>query len=155
MRIQVTGSRNWGHVLTEKPSKYKDNNYLDYAAWERVAILLLRAQEKYGDELKVCEGHAEGLDIMVYALCLQMGIEVKPMPADWENFGRSAGPIRNQQMIDEFDPELGLAFSNDIKNSRGTKDMCRRLIKADIPTFLFSITPSSYNKKRLTKEDLL
>jgi len=32
------------------------------------------------------------------------GIEVARFPADWDTHGRAAGPIRNQQMLDEANP---------------------------------------------------
>ncbi len=50
-------------------------------------------------------------------------------PADWNTHGRAAGPIRNQQMIDECKPDLVVAFPG----GRGTADMVRRARAADIP----------------------
>ena len=49
-------------------------------------------------------------------------------PADWQTHGRAAGPIRNQQMIDEGKPDLVLAFPG----GRGTADMVRRANRAGI-----------------------
>lgn len=50
-------------------------------------------------------------------------------PADWSAHGRAAGPIRNQQMIDDGRPTLIVAF----KGGRGTEDMVRRARAAAIP----------------------
>lgn len=50
----------------------------------------------------------------------------KGFPADWKRYGKAAGPIRNQQMIDEGKPDLVLAFHENINESRGTKDMVAR-----------------------------
>lgn len=139
MRLQFTGSRNWGHDHYQSAHQtIASNNYLSWKDWEAVAIVLLKAQEKHGDDLTVCEGHADGLDIMVYALCIQMGIEVISMPAAWKIYGKAAGPIRNQQMIDEFKPHHAVAFSHDLTHSRGTKDMVNRLRKAGIPTTIIT-----------------
>ena len=53
---------------------------------------------------------------------------VMPYRADWKAHGRAAGPIRNQQMIDEAHPDMVLAFPG----GRGTADMVRRARKANI-----------------------
>ena len=42
--------------------------------------------------------------------------------ANWTKHGRAAGPIRNQQMLDEGRPTLVVAFPG----GRGTADMVRR-----------------------------
>lgn len=46
----------------------------------------------------------------------------KAYPANWLKHGRAAGPIRNQQMLDESKPDLVVAFPG----GRGTADMVRR-----------------------------
>ena len=51
-------------------------------------------------------------------------------PADWTTYDRSAGPIRNQQMLDEGQPEAGFAFYTDKSQSRGARDMASRLFLA-------------------------
>lgn len=63
---------------------------------------------------------------------------VKPFPAKWNIYGRRAGPIRNQQMIDEGSIDLAFGFHNDIENSKGTKDMRDRLIKHNIKYYIVS-----------------
>jgi len=57
-------------------------------------------------------------------------------PPDWNTHGRAAGPIRNQQMIDEGRPTMGIGFPG----GNGTADMARRLKRAGIPT-IFPHTP--------------
>ena len=49
-------------------------------------------------------------------------------PAEWDKYGVSAGPIRNQKMIDEGKPDLVFAFPG----GRGTTDMIRRAAVAGI-----------------------
>lgn len=53
--------------------------------------------------------------------------------ADWGQYGKAAGPIRNQQMLDEGQPTLVIAFHDDLENSKGTKDMVKRAKKAEVP----------------------
>jgi UDP-N-acetylmuramoylalanine-D-glutamate ligase len=42
--------------------------------------------------------------------------------ADWRKYGRAAGPIRNQEMLDLNKPDVVVAFPG----GRGTADMVRR-----------------------------
>lgn len=50
-------------------------------------------------------------------------------PADFKSLGRKAGPIRNQRMLDEHQPDIVIAFPG----GRGTDDMVRRAEKAGVP----------------------
>jgi DNA-binding MurR/RpiR family transcriptional regulator len=58
-------------------------------------------------------------------------------PADWEAYGKAAGPIRNQRMLDEGKPDLVIAFS-DLPTTSGTYDMIKRAKAAGIPVYLVS-----------------
>jgi hypothetical protein len=57
-------------------------------------------------------------------------IEIK-YHADWEQFGKRAGPIRNEKMIREAGAELVLAFP--LLDSRGTKHTIELAEAAGIP----------------------
>ena len=48
--------------------------------------------------------------------------------AQWDKYGKAAGAIRNQQMLDEGKPELVVAFPG----GRGTEDMVNRAKKAGL-----------------------
>lgn len=54
------------------------------------------------------------------------GIKVLSFPADWQKHGLAAGPLRNQQMLDEGKPDLVVAFPG----GKGTADMVRRAVGA-------------------------
>lgn len=58
-------------------------------------------------------------------------------PADWEKYGKAAGPIRNKQMLDEGKPDMVIAFL--APDSRGTKNMIEQAEKADIPVKVVNI----------------
>ena len=51
-------------------------------------------------------GGARGADFMAGKFAEWARIPVKEYPADWQKHGRAAGPIRNQQMLDEGKPDL-------------------------------------------------
>lgn len=113
MRLLITGDRNWsndqiiGAVLTSLAHDYPD--------------------------LVLIEGGANGADILSADIARYLGIKVLEFKADWNRFGRGAGPIRNQQMLDEGKPTAVMAFHPDLKNSRGTLDMVKRARRANLP----------------------
>jgi hypothetical protein len=58
-------------------------------------------------------------------------------PARWRELGKAAGPIRNQEMLDDpLKPDVVVAFHDHLGSSRGTKDMVMRALKADLPVKL-------------------
>jgi hypothetical protein len=67
----------------------------------------------------------------------ELGLEVRKYPAKWHTYGKAAGPIRNREMLKE-NPELVIAFHDDIKNSKGTKDMVTIAQKAGITVVIIS-----------------
>jgi hypothetical protein len=77
-------------------------------------------------------GLARGADQMAVDWADAHDIWVEGYPAQWTQQGRAAGPIRNQQMLDEGRPELVLAFHDNLDESKGTKDMVTRARKAGI-----------------------
>lgn len=68
------------------------------------------------------------------------GVARVPYPANWKRHGRSAGPRRNQAMLDYLLARLNhdchgievIAFHDDLESSRGTKDMVDRAHKAGV-----------------------
>jgi hypothetical protein len=72
-------------------------------------------------------GAASGADAMAGRWAGANGVSVTTFPADWNRYGRSAGPRRNQAMVDS-EPDLVVAFPG----GRGTADMVRRAEAAGI-----------------------
>ena len=116
MRILICGDRDWklfGPIMRE-----------------------LRARRK--DVTVVIHGCARGADTVAGKVAYSLGIKVERYPADWTKYGKGAGPIRNQQMLDDGKPDLVLAFHEDIASSKGTADMVRRAKEAGIPVEIFT-----------------
>lgn len=86
----------------------------------------------------VIEGEAPGADTLARRAAEQLGIPVLPFPADWDRYGRAAGPLRNARMLEEGKPDLVLAFSEDLNSSRGTADTVARARRAGVPVRLIS-----------------
>lgn len=82
----------------------------------------------------VIHGAARGADYLAGKVARRLGIKVEEFRANWDKYGKAAGPIRNQEMLDALlDYRNGnacvsaLAFHSDIESSKGTKDMIRKL----------------------------
>lgn len=92
----------------------------------------------------IVHGAAPGADSLADSLAKQLGFEVRPYPADWTAHGRSAGPIRNANMLKrEHTPEepidLVLAFSKDFVRSQGTRDMVNRSKRVGLQVECYSV----------------
>lgn len=107
MRILVCGGRDF------------DDEY-----W--VARVLDEYREKLKGDIVIIHGGATGADKLADEWATAHNVETVVFPADWHGLGRAAGPIRNQQMIDEGKPDLVIAFPG----GRGTHDMERRAYAA-------------------------
>lgn len=121
MRVLVCGDRNWS-------DKEFINNVLRETWYEL---------DEHGIPLVIIHGCARGADSIAGKIGEQQSLEVIKFPADWERYGRSAGPIRNQQMLDEGKPDLVIAFNDAIDASKGTKDMVNRAKKSGIKTMVY------------------
>lgn len=75
----------------------------------------------------VLHGDASGADRLAGQWAKSRNIAVEAYPADWKKFGRAAGPIRNQKMLDE-NPDILIAFPG----GKGTADMVSRAKKAGL-----------------------
>lgn len=116
-KVLICGDRNW-------TDKEKIREYVE--------IL-----HKKHDDLVIIEGEARGADSLVRDCAKELGVIVEAYPADWNQYGRAAGPIRNQQMLETV-PDMVIAFHDDIENSKGTKDMVNRAKKIGIKTLIIS-----------------
>lgn len=76
----------------------------------------------------IISGMAKGADTLAIEWAIVNWCTWEEYPADWETYGKAAGHIRNQQMIDEGKPNLIVA----LPGGRGTADMIRRGKKAGV-----------------------
>lgn len=80
----------------------------------------------------VIHGGARGADQIAGMWARSHGLREEVYLADWAKYARSAGPRRNQQMLDDGKPTRAYGFRS-AGESRGTDDMTRRLQAAGIP----------------------
>lgn len=115
MRVLACGDRNWD----------------DLFIIERVLAFL-------GPNDTLINGCARGADTLAAWAASENGCKLEDYPADWNTHKKAAGPIRNQQMLDEGKPELVFAFHSNLQSSKGTKDMVKRAVGAGIPVYVIS-----------------
>lgn len=115
MRLLVCGDRNWSN-----------RQFL----YDTLDDLL----EESETPIVVIHGAARGADTMAGEWGMSHKLLVLEYPAQWHVYGKSAGPIRNRQMLEEGKPELVYAFHQNIAISKGTKDMVAQAQKAGIRT---------------------
>lgn len=92
------------------------------------------------DELTITEiihGAARGADTMGGRYAEERGTPCHAFPADWKKYGKSAGPIRNIQMLVEGKPDLVVAFMG--PNSRGTAHMVSIAQKQGVETIIVPV----------------
>lgn len=99
-------------------------DYSNHAALER-ALLHLHGRRPI---TLLIHGDAPGADRLAARIADLHGIPTMAFPADWSGLGKAAGPIRNQQMLDEGRPDGVMAFPG----GSGTADMVRRAIAAGL-----------------------
>lgn len=125
-RILVYGGRNFG-VLTDEQS-----NYIGMDANAACAILAVLCSLPTGvsNVDTIVSGGATGADALgeMVGNALSMTIEVHE--ADWDRYGKSAGPRRNKVMV-----ESGLDYAVKCPGGRGTAHMTNLLLKAGVPTY--------------------
>jgi hypothetical protein len=74
-------------------------------------------------------GAAKGADTLAAIWAKDSGVPCQAFQANWEADGKSAGPIRNQRMLDIGLPHLVIAFPG----GAGTADMVRRAEYRKVP----------------------
>lgn len=90
-------------------------------------------------------GDARGIDRMSEDVTSHLDRIIERYPANWDEHGRSAGPIRNSVMLKrvrELQAEgltvVVFAFHNDIASSKGTAHMGLITRKAGVPLHVVS-----------------
>jgi len=94
---------------------------------------------------EVVEGECRGADTLSRLAAKELGIKVIPEPAKWNQYGHGAGPIRNLKML-TYQPDIVLAFHDEIWNSKGTKDMISKAESKGVKVVLISHTETEEPK---------
>lgn len=113
IRVLVCGDRNWTDATVIR---------------ETLARVVAQAR----GPVTVVHGMARGADSLGAAAAAGLGLNVEGYPANWNKYGRAAGPIRNKKMLDSGLDRV-LAFHHDLDQSKGTANMVKIATKAGVP----------------------
>jgi predicted Fe-Mo cluster-binding NifX family protein len=100
----------------------------------KVIISAFETLLKEGPIDSVIQGGAMGADYFSSLEAARRGIKVFEFPAEWEKYGRSAGYVRNAQMLKE-NPDVVLAFQ--VGKSPGTENMVQIAQKKGIRVIIY------------------
>lgn len=81
----------------------------------------------------VC-GMAKGVDTHGMYWAKDKGIPWKEFPADWDRYGKAAGPIRNKQMAEYADAAIVIHL-----NTKGSRNMISQMEKLKKPVYEWSV----------------
>lgn len=110
IRFAVTGGRGWGRVGTMAERKA-----------ERLRLFtVLDAEVDTAQVVLLVVGDAPGADAMAIAWARARGVRWQCFRAEYR-YGKYAGPIRNQRILDDGRPDFLIAFPGG-----NTADMMRR-----------------------------
>ena len=82
---------------------------------------------------QIIQGGARGADSLAKEWAVRQGVPCREFPADWKQYGKAAGQIRNAQMLNEGRPDLVIAFPG----GRGTANMVARARNAGVAVVEF------------------
>jgi hypothetical protein len=99
----------------------------DYNDKEVIRETLVALKQMYPDAMLI-HGGAPGADAMAGWIGGTIGFDIEVHVAQWAKYGKAAGPLRNQEMLDSG-IDLVVAFPG----GRGTADMVERARLAGVP----------------------
>ena len=128
IRVLICGSRTW-----------------------RDAFPIRAVLRQYADvgQTVVINGAAKWADSLADFYARSMSLEVEAYPADWSQYGKRAGYVRNSQMLTEGKPDVVWAFvDKPLAESRGTKMMVDIARKGGVPCYVVeAISPPTPDER--------
>ena len=91
--------------------------------------LLFATLNALEEPVALVHGAARGADCLAGKWARKNNVLEISVPAEWDIYGRSAGYIRNKKMVDDYCPDLILAFPG----GKGTKMMMDIAMARGIP----------------------
>ena len=89
---------------------------------------------------EIISGHARGVDTFAEEYAGMAGIKCTVFKAEWNLYGKAAGPIRNKAMLNYAMEETPVVIAFWDLNSRGTKNMIEQARKAGVKVVIVPIT---------------
>lgn len=72
----------------------------DFNNYELLETTLIHLLQYVDEDIEIVSGTCDGADKLGEMFAAENNHLVKRFPADWEKYGKSAGPLRNKQMAE-------------------------------------------------------
>jgi hypothetical protein len=95
--------------------------FSDYELLKHEVKKFIVEEIKTKKNLEIVSGKAKGADRLGEQFAAEFGIQVKQFPANWNEHGKKAGPMRNEKMAQYATGEYCICFWDG--SSRGTENM--------------------------------
>jgi hypothetical protein len=118
-RVLITGSRHWTDKETIREALFTE--------WKEAG--------KPEEMIVITGACMTGADAYAERVGKAFGWKVETHPADWERYGRAAGPVRNRSMA-SLGADVCLAFP--FTDSKGTANCIKAAQEVGIPVKIFS-----------------
>ena len=132
-------------VTVAGPRDYTNKEFVDKMLEEILSDILAKKVLP----IHIVEGGAYGVDALAKLYALQNKLPYTEVKADWDKYGRSAGPRRNQKMAEMSD--YCIVF---FKGSRGSASMIAEALKKNVPVYVISISENVGIGKKMLVTDL-
>ena len=112
-------------------------HFKDYERLESTMNEVMNKIAPWRDVVEIVSGHCEGADQLGELYAKNHDLPCKVIPAQWEKFGKSAGPIRNSEMVKyaaEAEMPVVVAFRS--PRTTGTNDTVKKATKQGFKVFV-------------------
>ncbi len=99
----------------------------------------------------IIEGGARGVDLAAKTFAKHMRWPVMTFEANWEEYGKSAGPIRNKQMAKECDALIAIWDGK----SLGTRNIIESVNSLGKPAFVYNYGFNEEEAERFASDERL
>ena len=93
----------------------------DYYNTEELFTVMDKAIQEHGKPRRIISGGATGTDTLALHFAADRNIPFQEFPADWNAYGRKAGPTRNRKIVKESDRLFAFSSGNEL--TPGTKNV--------------------------------
>lgn len=102
--------------------------------WAMLYVAVNWARVAEGIEVtEVVSGNARGVDLLGELYAEKYNLPLHKFPADWETYGKSAGMIRNKQMLKNAEALIAVWDGK----SKGTENMIDIARKAGLKVYVY------------------
>lgn len=92
----------------------------------------------YGTATAVISGKARGADTYGVHWAVDRNLPVDSFRADWQRYGKTAGPRRNEEMARHAAKISGVLVAVWDGYSKGTRDMIERAHNHNVPVYIYN-----------------